>query len=388
MANIAHILAEIPAYETAAICVDLGGVAHNYKLLQERAQKAKQFHTQIGAAVKANGYGLGIKPIAQTLMKQGCKHFFVATPKEGAELRSIMIESQMPDIEIFILDGLLAGSIEYYIQHQLSPVLGSFKEIENWCNHPKPPQLKAAIHVDTGINRLGLTHQEAIYLSQNHPEWLSTDQISLLISHFSSADNPTFPSNNEQIQRFNEIRNLVGFNALPASLSNSGGHFLDQNCFYEITRPGIALYGGHSSLHQSQDIKSVVHVYARLIGKRQPEQGSKIGYGGSYSVKKNQVIGTIGVGYADGISRHLSQSDHQSGGFACFNGHLLPYLGRVSMDMITLDITKVKDQIDLGDFVEIIGNNVSAKTLADIAGTIDYELFTQLSKRAKWVYFG
>ncbi|WP_088344107.1 MULTISPECIES: alanine racemase [Rhodomicrobium] len=370
--------ADIPPAATGVLAVDLAALVRNYKKLRMIAAPA-----ECSAVVKANGYGLGAAPVGAALYEAGCRTFFVATLAEAEALRAAL-----PDPVIYVLDGLLPGTAASYAGLDLRPVLGSMVEIEEWaacCRATQAPPPPAAIHVDTGFNRLGLKAEDRRALL-SAPDMLRAFPISLLMSHPASADTPSDAMNAEQLER------LIAFAAelpgTPLSLANSAGIFIGPQFCLDLVRPGIALYGGNPFSDRENPMEPVVRVYGRILQTGEAEAGETVGYNGMLRLTRRTRYATVGVGYADGIFRALSSSDAQAGAPAYVDGEPLPILGRVSMDLSVFDVTGIAPgRIERGGFAELIGHHFTVDDAAALAGTIGYEILTSLGPRYHRIYF-
>jgi alanine racemase len=364
--------------ETAILTIDLGALAANYRCLRDLASPA-----ECGAVVKADAYGLGVAEVAPALARAGCKTFFVATLAEGKELRALL-----PRATIYVFSGLMPGTAEIYRAHDLRPVLNSAEEIREWAAfcaaHGK--KLPCAVHIDSGMNRLGLSVAELDQVVSTRELWQAFT-LALVMSHLACADEPGHAKNEAQRKVFDRARTLLP-QAL-ASLANSAGILLGPDFLYDLVRPGIALYGGHPRCEGPNPFQPVVHLAGRILQVRDTAPGETIGYGATRTLKKPTRVAVVSVGYADGFFRALSTKDGKEGFLAYAGSHPAPILGRVSMDLITVDVSRVPEEIaQRGAFVELIGPNVSAQTMAHHAGTIDYEVLTNLGRRALRRYIG
>lgn len=356
------------------ITIDLNALVANWRDLKGRLAAT----CVCGAAVKANAYGIGLKPAAAALAAAGCRDFFVATPEEGLRLRSAQ-----PTAHIHVLNGLYPGAAGDYVNHRLVPVLNAPPEVEEWLAfcRARGEAFEAALHVDTGMNRLGLTANEAEAVARAHPAFSPT----LVISHLACADTPEHPLSALQLERFSRVRTL--FPNAAASLANSAGVLLGPDYHFDLVRPGIALYGG--SAGPGTPLRTVVTVETRILQMRSVAPGETIGYGAAFTAERPMRIAVIAAGYADGYLRQAGSSDGAPGGFAALAGHRLPIAGRVSMDLIALDVGDLgEDVAHRGALVELIGDTVPVDAVAEAAGTIGYELLTQLSPRLDRHYIG
>ena len=368
---------------TAVLTVDLPAIGENYARLSALAKGA-----QCAAVVKANAYGTGVERVAPFLHKQGCKTFFVATQDEGILLRSLL-----PDTKIYILNGLPAGCAVNYHNYNLCPVLGSIEMLVEWaryCNRTKacPP---AALHIDSGMNRLGIGPDQLQTLIET-PE-LRTIEFDLIMSHLACADEPDHPRNKKQLHTFTATLKELPTAAKslaksPAkSLANSAGIFLGSDYHFDILRPGIALYGGCPVTGSDNPMKPVVTLMSTIAQIRLVAKGDAIGYGATFQVERETRVATIPVGYADGYTRSLGSSNDHEGAYVYIGKTRAPLLGRVSMDLITVDITDIPERkAFVGAPVELLGAHIGIDDLANIAGTIGYEILTSLGARYKRHY--
>lgn len=348
--------------------VDLAALAGNWRMLAQRAETAAT-----AAVVKGDGYGIGLEEAARALAEAGCQTFFVALPDEGFRLRAAV-----RDAIIYVLDGLLPGGAERLADAKLRPVLGSWPEIEEWAAFRQAGgRAGAAIHVDTGMNRLGLTPGEARKLAQNSG-LLATIAPDLLMSHLATADTPDHPLNRKQLAAFRAVRVLLP--DIPASLANSAGILLGSDYHFDLVRPGIALYGASAVAGQPSPMRPVVTVEARILQVREVKAGETCGYGATETFKRASRVAILAAGYADGYHRLAGSSDERPGARAFVHGRYAPLVGRVSMDLIAVDVTGIAG-IERGDWVELIGPNVPVDEVAHRAGTIGYEFLTGLGRR-------
>ena len=366
------------AHETAILTIDLGALADNYRDLCERATKA-----ECAAVVKADAYGLGMAQAAPALWRAGCRTFFVATITEATDLRALL-----PDAVVYVLNGLLAGTAPLFRKNDLRPVLNSAIEIREWagyCERVREP-LACAVHIDTGMNRLGLSASEVAEILDLPALW-QTFTLSLVMSHLACADDPSHTKNATQRARFDTAR--ARFPETLASLANSAGILLGHGYHYGLVRPGIALYGGHPQRQGEVPFRSVVHLMGRILQTRAAAEGESVGYGATRTLTRPTRIGIVAAGYADGLFRALSAGDGEEGLTAYLGPYPAPILGRVSMDLIAVDVTDIPDAYaQRGAWVELLGPNVSAHAMALQAGTIDYEVLTSLGTRATRRYIG
>lgn len=369
---------EAPWSEPAArragtlLTIDLAAIQENYRRLRGRLAAG----TACAAVVKADGYGLGAAKVGPALATAGAESFFVAQLDEGIALRAALAEAGSAAAAVYILNGLMPGAESDYLAHDLRPVLNNLAELAAWsaeaagCGHPLP----GALHIDTGMSRLGLPDDELETLVAE-PGRLEGIAPLLLMSHLACAEAPAHPLNAEQQRLFEAARARLP--ALPASLANSSGIFLEPAFHYDLARPGAALYGVNPTPGRPNPMRQVVRLQARILQVREIDAPRSVGYGASHSVAGPTRLATVGVGYADGYLRSLSNR-----GSALIGGRKVAVVGRVSMDLITLDITAVPPELARpGTPVELIDPDSGLDRLAEEAGTIGYEILTSLGRR-------
>ena len=360
---------------SARLIIDLKALAANYGTL------SKATNAGVAGVVKANAYGLGLRVVAKVLDELGCKTFFTAFAGEGAALRSML-----PAAEIYVLSPLIEHDINLLMEHNLKPCLFDIDEIRQFIGQTeaqgKSP--RAALHVDTGINRLGLDHNglSTFYDSDE----MARLEVDLLMSHLACADDPDAEMNRLQLARFQAIR--LKFPNTRASLANSAGIFLGKNYHFDLVRPGIALFG-HDPHYRlaSARVRPVATFEARLGQIKTVSAGECIGYGTTTRCKDPTRIGVMLAGYADGIPRALSDPKNGIKPTVSVAGHRVPLVGRLSMDFTTIDLSGFPgDTIASGDYVEIFGHHVRIEEVAEQIGTIPYELLTRVGSRVMRVY--
>ena len=295
----------------------------------------------------------------------------------------------LPDATIYVFGGLLKDTGPVYRELGLRPVLNSADEIEEWaafCSAARA-KLPAAIHIDSGMNRLGLSADEVASLAARKEPVRAPSSLRFVMSHLACADEPDHPKNETQRKTFDALRAKLP--KAPASLANSAGILLGRAYHYDLVRPGIALYGGKASRTGADRFAPVVELAGRILQVRDVPAGETVGYGATRALKRPSRIATLAVGYADGFFRSLSVADGKQGLQVYLGPHPAPLLGRVSMDLITVDVTDVPEEhARRGAWVELIGKQIPAHHLAAHAGTIDYEVLTNLGARAKRRYTG
>lgn len=352
------------------LTIDLDRLAGNWRRLATLASPA-----ECAAAVKADAYGIGIDQAVPVLAAAGCRSFFVAVPEEGLRVRRAAA-----DADIYVLNGFFADGAELYREYGLRPVLGNPDELAAW--HAWHDGELAALHVDTGMNRLGLTMDQASAMNEDH---LQACGIGLVMSHPACADDPTHPLNALQLERFQAL--AAQFPRHACSLANSAGIHHGADWLFDMVRPGIALYGGAS--HPDAVSQPVVTAEARILQIRTVGEGETIGYGATQTMRRESRIAILSAGYADGYLRAAGTSDDREGAEIAIDGHRAMLAGRISMDLIAADVTDLPDQVlEVADCAELFGDTVDINQVAARAGTIAYELLTGLSRRAERVYLG
>ncbi len=359
------------------LTIDPAAVQSNWTFLNNKLHGK----AECAAAIKADAYGTGQDKIGPALFDAGCRTFFAAVPAEAIALRQVL-----PDAVIYALDGLLPGTAPHLLDHNIRPVLGSLDELKEWSSVCKSvgKSLGAAVHVDTGIHRLGLSAAE-FGAALCDRDLLGPFTPSLVMSHLACGSNPAHPMNRRQLDLFKEI--TAAHAHIPRSLANSAGVLMGQDYHFDLVRPGIALYGGKAIDDGPNPMKPVAKVEARIMIVRDVPKGDTIGYGAMQTATRPLKNAVVAAGYADGMLRRAGSSDDRPGGFGVIGGYRAPILGRISMDMITLDVTDVPEHLlKRGTFVEMLGPAVAASELADYADTIDYEYLTSLGRRFERVY--
>jgi alanine racemase len=359
------------------LTIDLAAVEANWKLLAGMA-----LPVECAAAVKANAYGCGLEAVTRTLTKAGCRTFFVADLTEARSVRTIA-----PDAAIYVLNGIIPGSAPAFADGAFRPVINSLTELAEWDAFVSQKGWRggAALHVDTGMNRLGMTMQDAIAIAPRvHSE---THGFTLLMSHLACADTPDHALNDQQIRMFREIRVL--YRGLPASLANSSGIFLGDTVFCDLVRPGIAIFGGNPTPGRKNPMRPVVELKGRIIQVRPVDRGETVGYGASWTMSRPGRVAVVALGYGDGVLRSAAASKGKPAAEVIIAGQRCPVAGRVSMDLLTVDVTHLPEAaVRRGDFATLIGDGMSVDELASAMGTIAYEVLTGLGRRHYRIYRG
>lgn len=354
------------------LTIDLKAIAANWTFLKNTLSD----RTECAATVKADAYGTGLTQSTKALYEMGCRTFFVALPVEALKLCR-----GLPDATIYVLDGLFPGTAETLAEKRIRPVLASLEEVQEWVafcretdqHHP------AALHVDTGIHRLGLSAAEFEEVMLNG-DIRDVFTPSLIMSHLACGADPEHPMNAAQLKRFKTL--TAAYSDIPKSLANSAGVFLGEDYHFDLVRPGISLYGGKALDTMPNPMQPVVKVEARIMMVRSVPKGDTIGYGAMQTARRDLRVAVVAAGYADGMMRRAGSTDIALGAYAMIEGRQAPLLGRISMDMITLDVTDIPPHLtSRGAFVEMMGPQVAASDLAAYADTIDYEYLTNLGRR-------
>lgn len=366
-----EVLDDLPSHCLSAFRVNLDSIAHNFNFLQSQLPKSR-----CSAVVKADAYGLGMTQIAPTLIKAGCRDFFVATIDEALQLRRVVAEGH-----IYVLSGLLKGCEDELYHHQIIPVLNDLGQIHLWNQYARnrEKKLPAVIHVDTGMWRLGLPPREVNALVADLSV-LAPFDLKLIMSHLACSDSPHHDKNLQQLDAFNDARKRLP--QVPASMANSHGIFLGDAYHYDMVRPGRSLYGLGARFLHTDGLCQALQIYAKVLQVSPIGKGETIGYDAMYCVSKPTRIATISIGYADGYVRTLSNH-----GRVFIHGYEAPIVGRVSMDVITVDVGEVPEHLAIpGAWAEIIGENISADEVALAAGTTSREISSKMGSRFHRIY--
>lgn len=355
-----------PEQAGAFLTVDLNKIADNWRQMQAKVGDKRQ----VAAVLKTDAYGLGAGQVGKALYKAGCRVFFTAYVFEAIALREVAL-----DADIYVLHGVLPHTELDFLKYNLIPVLSTPRQVADWnhLGHKEDIVLPAALHVDTGMTRLGLTAGQIESLEKN-PQQCKYLNVKLVVSHLACADTPDNKMNEEQLQKFEvacaKLRRILP-NDFKESLSATDGSRLDDERFYrDIVRPGIALYDGAVSLE------------AKILQIQDVSAGQSIGYGATHVFTKKSRVATLGIGYGDGYPRSLSNK-----GYVLIAGHKAPVVGRISMDLTTVDVTDIDvKELQMSPTAEIFGRDLPLKDVASLAGTIDYEVLTNLSRRFFRIY--
>jgi alanine racemase len=359
----------------STLTIDLAAIEANWRALARRI-----LTVECAAVVKANAYGMGLEPVTAKLAKAGCKTFFVADVAEARRVRARAREAT-----IYVLNGFAPEGGTAFIEINARPVINSMTELAEWDAFVAAHKWRggAALHVDTGMNRLGISTEEAMALAprvqtENHG-------ITLLMSHLACAEIAEHPLNARQIRLFREVRAL--YHGVAASLANSSGIFLGDAAHCDLARPGAAIYGINPTPGRTNPMQGVVDLTGRILQVRTVERGETIGYGATWTAKRPSRIAVVALGYADGLLRAGSGTDRERGGAAIIAGTRCPFAGRISMDLVCIDINGLHEGVvHRGDIATFIGAGITIDDIAAAADTIGYEILTRLGGRCERIY--
>jgi len=367
-----------PAAVGGHLTIDISAIEANWRALSSRTLPVES-----AAVVKADAYGCGLEAVTTRLAKAGCRTFFVADIAEGRQARAIA-----RDAVIYVLNGLLPNTAQAFADANLRPVINGPAELAEWDAFVTGTNWHggAALHVDTGMNRLGLSPDEAVAVSARVQ--LENHGFTLLMSHLACAETPSHAMNDRQIRLFRELRIL--FRGVASSLANSSGIFLGGSTVHcDLVRPGMALYGCNPTPGKANPMRPVVELKGRIVQVREVKRGDTVGYGATFTAQRASRLATVAVGYADGILRSAAADRNKSAAQVIVAGKRCPLVGRVSMDLISVDVTDVADgRARRGDVVTLIGSDLGVDELATALGTISYEVLTRLGRRLHRVYKG
>jgi alanine racemase len=359
------------------LTVDLDAIADNWQTLTRRL-----FAVECGAVVKANAYGLGLEPVTARLVKAGCKTFFVADVAEARRARSRAREAA-----IYVLNGFSPEAANAFAELNVQPVINSTVELAEWDAFIATQGWRggAAIHIDTGMNRLGMSAEEAAALAPRLQQ--ENHGITLLMSHLACAEVQDHPLNASQIRLFRELRML--YHGVPASLANSAGIFIGDTAHFDVARPGAALYGINPMPGRTNPMRNVLTLSGLVLQVRKVPQGESVGYGAAWNAKRASRIAVAALGYADGLLRAGSGPDRKAGGSAIVAKKRCPIVGYISMDLTCIDVTDLPNNaVRRGDSATFIGEDLLIDEVAASAGTIAYEVLVRLGSRCHLAYRG
>ncbi|WP_417318097.1 alanine racemase [Emcibacter sp.] len=360
----------LPADCQATLTVDLPAIIENYHTVRELANGA-----DAAAMVKADAYGMGIAEVAPALFHEaGCSDFFVANLAEAVELRQHTAEAV-----IYVLNGLFPGHEDYFAEFNLRPVINSPEQLAFWKNNGRGQP--CALHFDTGINRLGLSPEETIRLL-DHKNTLKGVNVTLIMSHLACADDRSSSLNSRQLGSFREI--CASFPGIPASLANSGGILLGRDYHFDLVRPGLLLFGGNPSQTASLPggIRQTFTITGRILQVRELREGMGVGYGTTWTAPQRSRIAIVNIGYADGYLQVFNNVGH-----LYLSGTEVPVVGRVSMDMLAIDISgQAFAAVSEGDAIELLGQHITLEKASELSNLSQYEILTGVRERYQRVY--
>lgn len=368
------LLEEVPATASSVIQIDLQAIQHNYLLTQAHLKAG----CQIAAVVKADSYGLGMTQVVKALYAQGCRVFCVAFIEEGIRLRQAL---PYQDATIIVFCGVLARTEDYFLEANLIPALVDRGQLTRWAEaaHLRNHALPAVLHVDTGMVRNGLSFQDVMRISQDQP-LKNSFHLKMIMSHLASSDDPENPQNEEQRQAFERCLKMLPKAA--ASLANSNGIALGNDYHYDYVRPGLGLYGYAKPYPEVDHLKPSLAVYGRIVQVQEVHPGQTVGYNATYRCTTYKRLATLGIGYADGIMRELSNKGH-----VYIGGLAAPIIGRISMDFMMVDVTDIPETFSHVDaWASLYPTAQNVREMAYLAGTNPYELLTSQGQRGHRVY--
>lgn len=357
------------------LTIDLKALKANYTLIKKRVSGS----CDVAGVVKANAYGCGVSAVAQALKDAGCKTFFVATLPEALELRLCIGDEP----RIMMLNGFDEQDAKLYQESRIIPVLNHESELKLYADFARKAAqtLPAMLHIDTGMNRLGFDATK-IHTKGHNKETFAGIDLQGVMTHFTSAEDIASPKSAAQADSFTALCD-EHFPNVPQSLCNSSGIFRESSWHRDLVRPGMALYGLNPTPQETNPMRPVVSLNAKILQIREAKKGEKAGYNETYRFDKNEALAVVSMGYADGFLRELSNK-----AALYWQGIACPVRGRVSMDSTIVDISAVPEgqRPVPGDSLEVIGPGQSADDLAHAAGTIGYEILTSLGSRYKRTY--
>jgi alanine racemase len=356
-------------YSHSKVIINLNNIKNNLNIVKKFSKKP------ICPVIKANAYGLGDVPIAKFLVKNKCKNFWVANIIEA-----LKIKKNVSNINIYVANGLNKNEEPIFFKNKFIPVLNTYEQFKKWTNflNKKNSFNKLAIQVDTGMCRSGMQNEDILKVSKDQSVLKKFKEV-IILTHLASADEKKSKYNIDQKNKFLKIKTMFQFKNCKFSLAASGGIFLGKEYHFDMVRPGISLYGG--KLFFNKKLKNVVSLISPVIQINSLKKGETAGYNQTYRAKIDTVTATIPLGYADGVKIKISNIGH-----VFYKNIKLPMIGRVSMDLMIIDVTKVKNKIKVGDYLEVFGKNITLDDFAKISDTSPYDIITSISDRCEKVY--
>ncbi len=340
--------------------VDLASLCANFAMIRKLAP-----HAETGAVVKCDAYGLGMAPVARALFeREKCRTFFVAYPEEGATLRDIL---KTGEAGIYVFNGPTPDTVALFTRARLTPVLNSLEQAALWAE--TFPSTAAALHIDTGMNRLGAPASAVDAIAA-----LRELNIDMVMSHLACASDPSNPMNDAQRNAFARV--IAKFPTARKSLAASGGAMIGARFHFDLLRPGIALYGGSPFDADDRRIKPVAKLRAPVVQLRSLSPGETVGYDATFKALKSARTATVALGYGDGFP--IAGSGRAQ---AVLAGQRAPIAGRVSMDLISLAISHLKTDVQVGEIATFFGDQIRLFEAASACRTTSYEMLTGLGGR-------
>jgi len=353
-------------YTTPILNINLKKLITNYRILQKLSAPAIA-----AAVVKDDAYGLGAVDVTEALYKEGCRHFFVAHGSEGAIIRKVA-----PEATIFALQGIGEDSLTYFKEAHLTPVICSKDMLSFWNSH-KIEGIRPAIQVETGLNRLGFSVDDLNTLSKE-----TLNEFSYVLSHLSCADEQAHFMNARQLANFKKIKQTF-FKDTPATLSASDGVFLGDDFHFNLTRLGAAMYGINTAPYRENEMSNILELKAPVLQVKPLKKGEFVGYSATFRAPTDMKIAIVSIGYGDGLPRSLSNRGKvifYENGKPCF----CTILGRVSMDNVICDVSSL-NELKTGDWGYLINDDYTVDDIARDAGTIAYELISNLGHNPRFI---
>ena len=360
-----NMLYKLEKLDEKLVIVDKNNLAHNYKIIKNRAGISK-----IISVIKGDSYGHGMVECSRTLYQSGTRDFYLARLEDAIKIR----KENYKNTNIYLLSGTISKNVCKKIKdHNITPIINNLQQLEILDKYSNT--IKYVLHFDTGMNRLGFKFTEIEKIKN-----LSKDnQIKFIMTHLSSADEKNLDECRHQLKQIKKINS--NFNK-KLSIANSSGIFLGKSFHLNYVRPGKSLYGINPFFKKSFGLKGVMSIFAPILQIASLPKGQTVGYGKTYKTKKVMKVATIDFGYSDGYFRSGSNNAK-----VFIDGRACRIIGRVSMDLITIDVSNIEDKnLYLGKAVEILGNNQSCEDLAIETRTNEHEILISLGKNSKKVY--